>query len=230
MRFFFNRFGKDSQFQTLYNSSFIIYNSPLNYVYCANNPVMLVDPDGRETELTLDDNGFITNMIYIPGNPLVYLNFNGETLCAGLEPPQESYFFEKIKIDNKIQFKIVADSYQFDFENWNTELKFDVTFAMKTRKYNIDDVKLWGPGRPFDFKSDHKEKVGIAWNTVMTSRDTGNANWGAYLALRYSGNSFFLSIISNGTQILTDLSLEDKLSFSMQKWGQSINFYQNMKK
>lgn len=54
MRFFFNRFGKDSQFQTIYNSSFIIYNSPLNYVYCANNPVMLVDPDGRDFALGIN--------------------------------------------------------------------------------------------------------------------------------------------------------------------------------
>jgi hypothetical protein len=40
------------------NSSFIIHNSTLDCVYCANNPVMMVDPGGKETKNFLHLNKF----------------------------------------------------------------------------------------------------------------------------------------------------------------------------
>lgn len=56
------------------NSSFIIYHSPINYVYCANNLVMFVDIDG--IKIAFADNAKELVQVSLPAEMNDYVAFD----------------------------------------------------------------------------------------------------------------------------------------------------------
>ncbi len=114
------------------NSQFIIHNPPLvyvhhlslsiceasdpadefhsPYVYCANNPIMLVDPDGKKTELYVHSGGSPTGHVALNVNGTVYSygRYNPDALSScGLkgdgilrEYPEKEYLTQYNKRDD----------------------------------------------------------------------------------------------------------------------------------
>jgi len=189
------------------------FHSP--YVYCADNPVMLVDSDGCETQITTNKDNVITDMqVNFAKNKdqNVYVN----NALVGLEPPKDSFFYEQSKSG---KYVIANGKFTFDKKGFDDALAKDVSAAYKFSAL-VNELS-WFSKSSYDFKYDHPNKVGLAFDTVMTSRDAGNVKWGTYCRHRYGFNQKILTIVSDAVA----KRKEDTLSFSMQKWGLTLNPY-----
>ena len=181
------------------------------YLYAGNgfNPVNVVDPDGNETTINLDENNRVLKMTYTPNDNTTVSIFtsDGKLFASAVEPPKGSYFYsqnlkgEKIDCDMEYKAGRMLDKTQFFFPL---------------------DALFWYSNLPFDFKYSYYEKeggsvntIGILQGTVMTARDAGNALWGGWTRDKYGVSRDNTKAISN----FIAGGKEDTPSAIMQMWG-----------
>jgi len=153
------------------------------YLYAGNgfNSVNVVDPDGMEARITYGKDGKITAFynefnddknLYVTNHEGVVTTFEGAQITV------DNYF-------NALDASEVIGKYSWGGD-WNAELHHIFTAAVESGDAS---VAPWFAGeRPFDFKFHNPKSIGIAYGSVMTSRDAGNALWGYYMGGRYWNN------------------------------------------
>nr|WP_297342262.1 RHS repeat-associated core domain-containing protein [uncultured Fibrobacter sp.] len=188
------------------------------YLYAGNgmNPVNVVDPDGNETTIDLDENNKVTNMTYTANdNTTVSFNKPGVEPFTAAEPPLQSYFFDK---NEDGTFKNVGAIFDNNMDNNAQSL-----LKAANELYPFGDIKKWGTGGDLDFKNkfynENVRTIGILNGTAMTPRDAGNAIWGGWTREKYYTPYFIQRGLSNGYQFIKKGKLEDTQSSVMQIWG-----------
>ena len=191
------------------------FSSPYLYVGNGVNPVNVIDPDGNETIINLDENNIVTNMTYTANdNATVTFNKPGVDPFTAAEPPLQSYFYSK---NNEGDYIIKNQMFDFNMQNKAEDMlnsAFDVWPA---------DALGWKIGGEFDFKNAYYGKahntIGILNGTAMTARDAGNAMWGGWTNHMYQMPYFLSRFVANGVALKSNWSLEDTQSSTMQIWG-----------
>ena len=202
------------------------------YLYAGNgvNPVNVVDSDGNEVSLSVDENRTITDMQYKDnGIDRATVAFADGSTMEFVEPPKGSYFWSK----NDEKFEIIGK-------------QFDCTMEAKANAMieQVDAFAIgsWGSGGDYDFKYRYYSKfgnnsaqrdaltftVGSLNGTIMTARDVGNALWGGYTRNTYLNKMYPLNplaqlyamnLISESYSLKSKGAIEDYSSLRMQNWG-----------
>jgi RHS repeat-associated protein len=192
------------------------FASPHLYAGNGYNPINVVDPDGNETLIALDEKNKVLNMTYTANdNATVTFNKPGIEPFTAAEPPLQSYFFDK---NEDGSFKNINAVYVEDMDdNAQTLLK------MAEDLYPFGDITKWGTGGKLDFKNqfynENVRTIGTLNGTAMTPRDAGNAIWGGWTRQKYYTPYFMQRAVSNGYAIYKQGKLEDTQSSVMQIWG-----------
>ena len=185
------------------------FASPYLYAGNGTNSVNVVDPDGNETSIALDENNKVLNMTYTANDNATVSIFasDGTLIASAAEPPQGSYFYTQNMKGEKIDC---------DME-YKASKMLDKAYTL----YPLD-AALWYSDFPFDFKYSYYKKegesentIGILRGTVMTARDAGNALWGGWAREMYKVSRDNTKAISN----FIAGGKEDAPSAIMQMWG-----------
>ena len=181
------------------------------YLYAGNgvNPVNVIDPDGNETKIYLDENNRVLKMTYTQNDNTTVSIFtsDGKLFASAVEPPQGSYFYTE---------KLKGEKIDCSMEH------YAVRMLDNARLLYPLDFPLWYSDLPFDFKYSYYKKegksvntIGILQGTVMTARDAGNALWGGWTRYKYGASRDNTKAISN----FIAGGKENAPSAIMQMWG-----------
>ncbi len=192
------------------------FASPYLYVGNGYNPVNVIDPDGNETYVTVDENGLIANMTFCANEDNhVYFNFADGSSFTTLEPDVDSYFYST---DKDGFYNILFTTLDLGMEKNAKEMMNNVSIFRPMQ---------WGSGGDYDFKYQYyktKDKsvytVGVLNGVAMTARDAGNALWGGYVTFLPYNLMIRASDWAAGGS-------EDYQSSSMQLWGYENAFGKN---
>lgn len=176
------------------------------YSFMSGNPIMIMDPDGRDTIL-YNQQGEILRQIPAEGDHTHFLqhedgnrSIGGGTYYQGLS--RESFFGDRA--DNNGMFTEIDERF-----NQNHEWKF---FAIardhKDKDHSVGDfIKESPENQHYDFKNsnyinkqDHPTRVFMVNGMLMNSNEVGNILWGATagsfgfssFGARYGANLFTL--------------------------------------
>ena len=188
------------------------------YLYAGNgvNPVNVVDPDGNETTINLDENNRVLEMAYTPnGNTTVTFYKPGVEPFTAAEPPQGSYFYTQ---------GLRGEIFDFNMESNAGDMLEDAYML-----YPVVDAPYWGSREAFDFKYTYYQKkgeseytIGVLNGTAMTARDAGNAMWGGWFRNMYVPSQRGMKEVADWVANRDPKNGgrgEDPGSAVMQRWG-----------
>ena len=199
------------------------------YAYCLNNPIKLVDPDGRDT-ITVSEKGLVSNVKESKGDN-VFLDFNGKTLTFNdKENADKKKSNQKYEVGDRVYMNMSYSEALAAIKN--VPQNEDIIEGGLLRYWDIYQASHGNADFAFSFLDDYYENnrnPEFEASKVVYEYGTFRARYEEdFIYFRFEGTNTLYNFYDSGNFMWGAWSKHVGITDSESQWGPGLNeFYRN---